>query len=167
MVGIAQPLLSHDPHSHVSVAELDYFKIVKQQSLPEVEKQKRVEAMWRVALLHFINTDLPLLLSSQDLEHLDQMTQEQQNPNLDEVTQFLRQKISDFDAKLNQIVCSIKKQLIVSHFQQELKLRQLEQTHHHLDRFNEILAIEKLLQAAELDDWDLVEATVPLTQVAP
>lgn len=165
MVGIAQPLLSHDPHSHVSVSELDYFKIVKQENLSETEKQKRVEAMWRIALLHFINSDLPLLLSPQDLETLDQMTQNQENPNIAEVTAYLRQKVSDFDAKINQNLNSIKKQLIISHYEFELKQRELEAKHHGVELLEQILAIQRLLQAAELDDWETVEANVPLTLV--
>lgn len=163
MVGITQPLLSHDPHSQVSVSELDYFKIVKQEQLSEVEKQKRVEAMWRVALLHFINTDLPLLLSPQDLDYLDQKTQNQQNLNLESVQNFLRQKIPNFDSYINKTLISIKKQLIISHYEQELKQCELTAKHKGTDCLEQILAIQRLIQAAELDDWETVEMNVPLT----
>lgn len=157
------PILAHSPGSMKTLDQLDFFHTVKLDYLSAEDKQKRLDAMWRVALLHFINVDLPHLLSPQDMATLEQMTQDEHKLDLDAVQKFLREKVNNFDDLISKNLGSIKKQLILHHYEQERKLLELEQAHKGIDHLEQILAIERLLQAVELDDWDTVEATVPHT----
>ena len=95
-------LFSYSPNSTPkSLSDLDFFGLLEEPDLPPIERKRREDAIERIALLHFINSDLPFLLNPQDLNNLDTLSQDQSDINLDQLKNYLREKISNFEALLD------------------------------------------------------------------
>lgn len=162
-----QPSVKHhsQENSDSNLANLNFFEIIKLDHIPEEEKQERLLEMSQLVMMNFINADLPLLLVEDDFQILDKMIKQEEKMNMVAIQEFLRLRIEDFDLIILQKTLELKKQLIISHYETELTLREREQKEKGLERIEQILAIHRMVQAAKLEDWNTVLATIPHTLV--
>lgn len=140
------------------LASLDFFEVTKENYLSHEEKQKRLEAMNRVVLFSFLNEDLPHHLTQTEIGELEKMTDQIEKIDLDEVIKFLNQKVKNFMEILERKLLNLKKQLIVSHYKKLLIRQEKKLTAGQTEHFETVLNINKIVQAAEMDNWHLVEA---------
>lgn len=156
-------------YSHVkskSIGECDFFKLLKLEHLPEPEKQSKLGKLKRLAFLHFINLDLPQLISPPDLVTLEAMTQNIYTIDLNQVQEFLKTKIPKLEAILEEKLNHIKLEAVTHHYETELNQMKLQQKTTGADYLVHILAVERLLSAISRADWELVESTVPYTKTS-
>lgn len=154
------------PHKK-SLADLNFLKLVKLDHLSPEEKQVRLEKLRRLAFLHFINIDLPELLAPQDLLELERMTANIHTINLPQVEEYLRGKIKNYEAILTEKLNHIKREALVHHYEMEKKELEKQQKSTRADHLVHILAIERLLKAVIMGNWDAVEAIIPQTSPLP
>lgn len=157
-----QPTTNINPSNNLEAYE--FFTLIKLDRLPDEVKEERILQISQIVMNNFINQDIPQLLSDSDMAELEKMTADEGNIDALAVQEFLRDRISDFDAIIFQKTLELKKQLIINHYESELILRQREQNEQKLDCSQQISAIERLLESARTDDWDQVASTVPQTQ---
>ena len=143
-----------------SLDKVDIFHLMQLDHLPEIEKHSRLSSLWRLALIHFINLDLPELLSPQDLKTLDQLTQKSHHFSIENVEQFLRARIPDFDKWMHRILFHIKKAYILHHYQSELKQCELQTKHKGTETLDKCLTLERIIKAIETEDWKTVQVNI-------
>ena len=149
-----------------TLSDLDFLKLVKLDHLTETEKKVRLEKLWRLAFLHFLNLYLPQLLPQPDLLQLEKMTQNIHAIDLQRVAEFLGQKIKNFNQIMNDRLNHIKLEALIHHYETERRFLEHQQKLTGADYLVQILAVERLLRAINLRDWDTVEATVPQTSIS-
>ncbi len=147
----------------VTPANFDFFTLVKEAALTQEEKTDRLQRMLRVVFLHFLNTELPRILNEKDLVTLEKMTEHMEAIDMIEVQTFLRSKIPDYDKIITVKMLDLKKKLVIKHYESERKLLELDQKRTGTDHLTEILAIDRLLLAAQNNNWVEVREIVPHT----
>jgi len=146
-----------------SLAQCDFFALIKLSNLPNEEKTKKLGDLKRLAFLHFLNLDLPQLVGAHDLAELEKMTANPHSIDLENVMTYLRTKIPTINAILEEKLTHIKKEAIMHHYEVELTHLKLEQTTTGADYLVQILAVERLLSAIIRNDWEEVMTTVAYT----
>lgn len=156
----AHPTLKEPKSSEKSLDEIDIFHLMKLDHLTEIEKHSRLSSLWRLALIHFINLDLPELLTPADLKTLDQLTQKRHHFSIENVEQFLRARIPDFDRWMHRILFHIKKAYILHHYQTELRQCEIAARHRGVETLNKCLTLERIIKAIEIEDWKTVQVNI-------
>ena len=163
-LSINTPHDSQDRTVKKQLEDLDLFYLLKLEHLSPEEKQQQLERIHRIAFLHFINIDLPSQLPPEDIKELESMTQNIHDIDLNQVEDFLRNKLKNFSDKIIQKENSVKISVLIGHFEKELQHLELEQKMTGADYLVQILAVERILKAITFGDWDIVEATVDQTR---
>ena len=153
-----------DPNKPIRLQDLDIFDLLRLGHLSDEEKLKKMVQIQQIVFTNFINVDLPAYLSDENITELEKLSKKK-DITPQEIEDFLRSKINDYDLIIAKKFLGFKKSLVKNNMQTRLNIaaKESEKIAEKPDSEEKAAAVAKLekeketlkaiLKAIETGDW--------------
>lgn len=145
----------------VDLKDLDLFSLLRLEHLSPEEKAQRIAEIQEIALVQFFQDDLPKLLSEEDMKTFESISTTTDLSKAEEINNFLRSKIPDFDKLIFEKMLTAKKEIVKQNMLARLDVNTKELSDPEVQkdqnkvseatREREIL--QKIITAIDASDW--------------
>lgn len=155
----------------MQLEDLDIFKLLRLDQLPEKEKVAFANQLMETALTSIIVDDLPTVLTPEELERFRQYSKKEETKT--QAMELLKSKFPDFNGFLKEKLLAIKKDFVIANVEERLdinkqELSEIQKMPDGEETLEKVIAneqertkLENQLKAIDGDDWQTFVSLLP------